>query len=170
MINLLKKLDNNISLQKIWNTENLDESPTIKIENRELQEYFENKNNEKETNKNSHASEENLPSPPDTLPDDKIQKKQLTARDFADKVYQYIPLMTLFEDNSLLPSTIDISELKGENIQINGYVGTKNFLSLTELTVEMLESHQKNERATRDKINNANSYISSEFKNFGLKF
>ncbi|MEI6222678.1 MAG: AAA family ATPase [bacterium] len=169
----IQSLNNCIALIKKWDPERPLDKPVLDIENKELKKYFENLIITN-SSLNIETVEKVPPSPEDAnvafQTKEQIKKKQLTSKDFALELFHYAPVITLFEDRSLLPPTIDIADIQEKNEEKDGYVGALNFLTLTELTSEELANHQSNERLIRDKINAANLKISNEFQQFWSQF
>ena len=98
------------------------------------------------------------------------KKDLLTLDSFAKTIYKYTPLITLFKDESQLPHKIDIADLESENKEAEGYIGARNFLSLTELKIDELKSYQSNDRRIKNKIDTANQQISDDLQNFWSQF
>jgi len=164
LVKIIKSLDNCISLQKVWDVEKPEEDPVLEIENAKLRRYFEDRDNEEDSIIEGGAV--------DAVPTSRVDTKgkRLDADEFVSTIYDGTPVITLFEDKSLLPPIIDIVDLQNKNEEADGYVGAKNFLSLTGLTIKKLANHQKNERMIRDEIDSANFRISKEFQDFWSQF
>lgn len=144
---ILKDLDYCVAIETTWiNSPN--EEPVMDIDDDKLNQYF-----------NDLSGKEQI----EVVNE---QQKTLGIDTFIGLIYDFAPNITLFEDKSLLPPTIDLTDLQAKNEKVDGYIGAKNFLELTGLSVDELFNHQKNERAIQNKIDAANKKISRDLQEY----
>ena len=167
---VLATLDNCVSIRKTWNSANL-EFPILELENKDLAKYFEEMQNKvpkvelDQTDPSTGGS-----SSAEIVAANSKTKTEIKEEEFLLKIFENTPLITLFKDNSLLPAKIDVASLVNEEEDSEGYIGAKNFLELTGLTLDELSKHQEQERLVSDKIDSANEEISREFQSFWSQF
>lgn len=128
---VFEKLERCVSLTRTWAKDNYEEGE-LTIENIELQNLFELEDAEEESITPSAASvssEEPLP-------------VLLTKEEFIEETFGSLPLIDMFEDNSLLPPTIDLADLIKKNTKAEGYEGAKNFLLIADIKAEDLQNPQ----------------------------
>lgn len=164
---VISRLGGCVALRKVWDINDLEE-PTLELENDKLRGYFDDVATalEKDDSTTTDESVAKNPDPGTLEAHDAEQRQSLDASIFAREIYQHSPAITLFEDNSLLPATIDIADLQEEQKDAAGFVGAKNFLVLTGLSDEELAEHQKSERIIGDRIDAANNTLSRDFQQF----
>lgn len=154
-LKVLEELDWQISLKKSW----ADSDSKIDLENETLLRVFQ-------------EAEALLKQKPEKLEGaDDIEESEekpgvFTSKEFADHIFKYTPQIILFEDESILPAKIDISEIEDETSKAEGRVGALNYLGITGISVEELRNHKKNERITKNKIEQANKKFSEELQSF----
>src|SRR3989344_1589390 len=114
---IFKKLNNCITLTRIWDSDNYDDGNLV-IENDDLRSLWEIKQEE-----------------PPVVNEAPAEPKPiiLSEDEFTTELFSYLPVMDIFEDNSLLPPTIDLEDLITKNTKANGYEGAKNFLLIAEI-------------------------------------
>jgi AAA15 family ATPase/GTPase len=93
----------------------------------------------------------------------------LGYRGFVDILLTKIPEFVMFTDNaSFLPDTIDLDAIIQKKTSTDGYIGARNFLDLTGLTIEDLLL--KSRRRSGVKIRTANKKLTIEFHEFWQQF
>ena len=187
LVETIQELEHCVTLQKTWDVKKLDDEPILEIINEELIDYFKVLEEELHYTEMAEASEttdetsettdeafettdeasETTDEASETTDETSASEKELLTLDsFAEIIYNCTPLITLFKDESLLPSKIDIVDLEKKNEEAEGYIGAQNFLYITELTVNELKNHQLNERMVKDKIGTVNEQFSEHFRKF----
>ena len=66
----------------------------------------------------------------------------------------------------MLPSEINLADIRDENSDAEGYIGARNFLLLAELSAEEIENLRSNKRYLDNEIDRANNKISKELQEF----
>ena len=167
---IFKKLNNCITLTRIWDSDNYDDGNLV-IENDDLRSLWEIKQEEPPV----VSPQENAGTPntePPVVNEAPAEPKPiiLSEDEFTTELFSYLPVMDIFEDNSLLPPTIDLEDLITKNTKANGYEGAKNFLLIADIKVEELKN-QSNIRITGDMIENkCKKYIKNIKKMMSLCF
>lgn len=131
------KLDQCISLTRTWSENNYNDGELL-IENKELKLLWESMDNKSIIK----ADVENEPSITETESTETQAPTLISEQEFADEIFSILPPIDMFEDNSLLPPTIDLDDLIKKNTKATGYEGAKNFLLIADIKAEELENPQ----------------------------
>jgi hypothetical protein len=95
-----------------------------------------------------------------------IYTDPLSARQFAGELWNHTPVFTLFSENdSLLPSHIDLGDLRGGSTSVEGMQAVKNFIAVTGLRVEDLGTPKK-QRPEERRLREASKLITDDFQSF----
>lgn len=84
---------------------------------------------------------------------------------FAEEIFSEFPMITMFEDNSLLPPTIDLADIISKNTKANGYEGAKNFLLIADIKAEDLQN-PASIRIIEDNIDEKNKKVNAELQKY----
>lgn len=103
------------------------------------------------------SEEQNTPATPVEIP--------ITIEEFKKEIFINAPQFILFEDNSLLPRTIDIEDIKNKNKKAEGYIGAENLLKIVNLDISTIESNPDN-RILEDKINTISNKFTADFQKY----
>lgn len=160
----IKDNKNKISLTRKWS------SPTeseITINHLELDTLFtppEQKNSPiLETEPTVPA--ETAPAVVAPTPSPEPEEEPFTADDFIERVTDSLPEFQRFEDfESLLPDTMDLSDILKKNDKIEGLKGVLNLLSIMGLDVAQLE--KLTEQFRNNNLRDKNRSFTAEFKQF----
>ena len=71
---------------------------------------------------------------------DELVLVYLSEEEFVNEIFTSMPNIDMFEDNSLLPPTIDLDDLIKKNTKASGYEGAKNFLLIADIKPEELQN------------------------------
>lgn len=136
-----------------------------------LQIFFEEKEEDSEEEKEEEDPEEEDPAeeeeedPEEVEPEGKEKDTIVTQKDFINKVMAIIPNFEKFEDfGSLLPNTIDLEDIKSNNDKVEGFRGAQNFLRITGLDLNLLDSEDR--RIVENQIDKLNKTITADFQEF----
>jgi len=138
---------NIIQLQRVWPNKNDLSETFVQLENKSMVTFF----NDIE---HSAIEEEGAPS------------AICDCNTFTQIIYEYSPNITLFDDSTILPATIDLVDLKSSK-SIVGKRGALNFLKIVGLNVATLTALVEGLEKTRiNKIERANAKISELLQSF----
>ena len=94
-----------------------------------------------------------------------IESKVLDLTKFAEHIFGQFPMITMFEDNSLLPPTIDLADIIAKNTKAKGYEGAKNFLLIADIKAQDLEN-PASIRIIEDNIDEKNRMVNTELQKY----
>lgn len=154
-----KKLNNCITLTRVWESDNLEEGSLV-IENDELRNLWET--SEKESVLNEL---EKITVPTEIPAPIEIIEPIFSEQEFVNEVFKYVPMIDMFEDNSLLPPMIDLEDLINKNTNAEGYEGAKNFLLIADIKVEDFKN-QSNIRIVGDMIESKCKKVNVELQKY----
>lgn len=100
-----------------------------------------------------------------TASTEKAESAVLSVEKFAEEIYTQFPTITMFEDNSLLPPTIDLNDIINKNTKADGYEGAKNFLLIADIKAVDLQS-PASIRIIGDNIDEKNKKVNSELQKY----
>ncbi|MHB8868728.1 MAG: ATP-dependent nuclease [Thermoleophilia bacterium] len=90
----------------------------------------------------------------------------ISGRQFAKEFWHFTPEFTLFSDEaSLLPSHIDLADLRKPNSEAEGLQAVKNFIELAGLVVGDLGDPKK-QRPEERRLRDASQHITADFQSF----
>ena len=89
----------------------------------------------------------------------------LTENEFVNEIIGELPAIDMFEDNSLLPPTIDLDDLIKKNTKANGYEGAKNFLLIADIKPQDLVN-PPSVRIVEDMLEAKNKKINTELQKY----
>lgn len=159
----VKDNDNKISLTRAWSS---DTESEISINFLDLQTLFAPPAL-KPTPATSPVLTETVPSETEVVPSPSPEPEEepFNAVDFMERVVDSLPEFQRFEDfESLLPDTMDISDILKKNEKIEGFKGVSNLLTMMGLDVAQLE--KLDERFRKDNLRDKNRSFTAEFKHF----
>ena len=167
------KNGNIIILKRTWT--GLDkETSTLDIENDDLREIIESVSTSQpapeppaEEPGAEEAPAENEAEPAAT--ETKALPKALDYTDLVEQIYSHTPSIEFFEDlGSLLPATIDLSEIDNTSSQAPGIKGARNFLRIVDLNSSDLA--QTHARTLGKKVRRANLALTHQFQEFWRQY
>lgn len=159
LVKAVKESDNQIAMTRTWHTE--DESEVL-IDNIQLDNFLpivEETPDTLEPNTSPTDTAIPTPSPAPSAP------ASLTKDEFIEVIFDSMPRFDLFMDfSNLLPDTIDVADVIGKNIKVEGYQGAVNFLKLVDLDVTTIDG--QNPRVVKNKIDSQNRKFTANFQDF----
>ena len=128
------------------------------IENKELKELW-------KTSTETSASPEAVPE--NAAPDQSQPMKPviLTGEEFIKEIFSSLPSIDMFEDDSLLPPTIDLDDIVKKNTKALGYEGAKNFLLIADIKAEDLQS-PASIRIVEDMLEEKNKKVNNDLQKY----
>ncbi len=149
-----EKLGKNVALTRLWEQDY--ESGLLEIENAELGSLWDGAEESAElADATPEATGPEGPTPPDII----------TQEDFADEVFSSLPQITMFEEDSLLPPTIDLDVLVKKDNKAAGYEGAQNFLLIADIQAEDLQN-ASNIRIVEDQLEAKNKKVNVELQKY----
>lgn len=150
------KLGHCLALTRTWTSEDYEDGE-LSIENTEMQSLFDVEEDESEeeaveTTEAVTVSTEPIPA-------------ALTKEEFVSEAFKYLPMVDMFEDNSLLPPTIDLADLVKKNLKADGYEGAKNFLLIADIKAEDLQNPQS-VRIVEDMLEAKSRKVNTELQKY----
>lgn len=127
---VFEKLQNCIAFTRIWDADDYEDG-TLVIENFELGALWET---QEEPIVSSATTDEGA------VPTEEPVVTIIKEEEFVEEVFGCFPNIDMFEDNSLLPPTIDLEDLVKKNTKAHGYEGAKNFLLIADIKPEDLQN------------------------------
>ena len=128
---VFEKLGQCVAFTRIWDANKYEDGSLI-IENSELQGLWESAEVTPEVV--TEPVPENTDQPQDSEP------VLLEEEEFIEEIFGSFPNINMFQDNSLLPPTIDLDDLIKKNTKAHGYEGAKNFLLIADIKPEDLQN------------------------------
>ena len=155
---IIEKNNNSITLFRKWSSL---EKHDFDIEDQNIKdcwnEAVETKNPQENTETAKQEDQAITTTPPVEIP--------ITIEEFKNEIFNNAPQFILFEDNSLLPRTIDIEDIKNKNKKAAGYIGAENLLKIVNLDISTIESNSDN-RILEDKINTISNKFTADFQKY----
>ena len=160
---VFKKLNFCITLTRKWEKDNYDEGKLL-IENHELKNLWIIEDKDEPSIIQTEIPDTSAPTSTEQAPE-QIKPAVSTEDEFVSEIFNSLPMIDMFEDNSLLPPTIDLEDLIQKNTKASGYEGAKNFLSITEIKPEDLQN-SSSIRITGDMIESKCKKLNSELQKY----
>lgn len=153
---IFESLDKCIALRRVWKNREYDEG-TLEIENEKLKKVWAEMANE----------EKKIASPENTATETISQEtpQVISEDEFIDEMYSILPTIDMFEDNSLLPPKIDLSDIIKKNSRADGYEGAKNFLLIAGIDPNLL-LNPPSTRIIEDILEEKNKKINAEIQKY----
>jgi len=155
---IIEKNNNSITLFRKWSTL---EKHDFDIEDEVIKacwnEVVETKDSQENPETPKQEEQTIVTAPPVEVP--------MTIEEFKNEIFNNAPQFILFEDNSLLPRTIDIEDIKNKNKKAEGYIGAENLLKIVNLDISTIESNADN-RILEDKINTISTKFTADFQKY----
>ncbi len=150
------ELDHCIALTRSWETNDFTDGNLI-FENDKLTKLWKEVENDS-SSENVESSKESSESMEVDFSDPCV-----SMDDFVRDVYDSLPLIDVFVDNSLLPARIDLNDLINKNEDVEGYEGASNFLKIAEIDPASLQN-QSNTRIVEDMLQEKNKRVNKELQ------
>ncbi|MDD5165610.1 MAG: AAA family ATPase [Candidatus Pacebacteria bacterium] len=147
------QIDNCVALTRTWSTDNYEEGKLV-LENPELRSVWQ--------------IPEKVAEPTKEIVSDQSESSKLvtiTEAEFVKEIFNNLPIIDIFEDNSLLPPTIDLDDLVKKNTKADGYEGAKNFLLIAEIKPEELQN-PSSVRIIEDMLEQKNKKVNTELQKY----
>jgi len=170
-----EKLGNCISVKRTWKAGGFDVGQ-LHVENEDLKAVWVAAAEKEKADraKSEAAVARTVPAtPPETTQAEPVQEAKavlekpqvLDVVKFAEEIFSNFPAIIIFEDNSLLPPTIDLEHIINKNTEADGYEGAKNFLLIADIKASDLEN-PANIRIIDDNIEEKNKKVNTELQKY----
>lgn len=156
-----ESLDNCIALKRIWSGSNY-KSGKLEVENEKLKSLWVAAVEAVKEEAAEAATPEDATA--EVTPTEE-KSKVITDEEFIKEVFSSLPMIDMFEDNSLLPPKIDLDDLIEENTEAEGYEGAKNFLLIADIDPQSLLKPAST-RIVEDMLEEKNKKINAELQKY----
>ena len=158
---IFDKLGQCVAFTRVWSEDEYDDGKLI-IENKDLKALWEAKEPAAEVKVKENSAE---PTEGEAVVAEQSEPALLYEPEFISEIFSNAPMIDMFEDNSLLPPTIDLDDLIKKNTKAIGYEGAKNFLLIADIKPEDLQN-PPSVRIIEDMLEEKNKKINVELQKY----
>ncbi len=130
---VFEKIGKCIALKRVWESGNY-EGGELVLENEELRGVWQNFAEAEKSQVGNNTTTQSL----EEISERVERLVLIKESDFVDELFNSLPSIDIFKEDSLLPPTIDLDDLVKKNTKALGYEGAKNFLYIADVKIEDL--------------------------------